>query len=65
MLVITQREGEFFTIGENIKVIFIEDLHGKIRLGIEAPRDIHILRSNAKIRAKQKGVNDEPSTIAE
>lgn len=44
MLVLTRKENESIVIGRDIeiKILGIED--GKVKLGIEAPRDIEIYR---------------------
>ena len=45
MLVLTRRSGESFFIGDNIE-IKISDISGdKVRVSIDAPREITILRS--------------------
>ena len=45
MLVITLREGDYIMIGEDIKIQY-DHINGKdhLALGIEAPRDLSILR---------------------
>lgn len=58
MLVLSRKKNESITIGENIRVMII-DVHGdRVRIGIEAPKDIPvhrkeileaILRENLKI----------------
>ena len=58
MLVLSRKKNESITIGENIRVMII-DVHGdRVRIGIEAPKDIQvhrkeileaILRENLKI----------------
>ena len=44
MLVITRRPGEYVLIGDDIKVHLLEK-GNQVRLGIEAPRDVPILRN--------------------
>ena len=45
MLVLTRSCGESIVIGNDIRVTFLEIRgEGKIRLGIEAPSDVAILR---------------------
>jgi carbon storage regulator len=44
MLIITRKQGESITIGENIKVTIL-DVKGKyVRVGVEAPRDVAVHR---------------------
>jgi len=44
MLVISRKVGEELKIGENIVIKIISVEKGQIKLGIDAPRDISILR---------------------
>ena len=45
MLVLTRQEGESITIGEGIVVRVVTLGPSQVRLGIEAPRDVLVLRS--------------------
>jgi carbon storage regulator len=45
MLVLSRKLGEKICIGENIVITVVDIERGKIRLGIDAPRDIPISRS--------------------
>ena len=44
MLVLSRKLGEKIRIGDNICITVVDVERGKIRLGIEAPRDIPIFR---------------------
>ncbi len=44
MLVLSRKLGERICIGENIFITVVDIDRGKIRLGIEAPRDIPVYR---------------------
>ena len=44
MLVLSRKLGEKIVIGENICITVIDIDRGKIRLGIEAPREIPVYR---------------------
>lgn len=44
MLVLSRKLGEKICIGENIRITVVDVERGKIRLGIEAPREIPIFR---------------------
>jgi carbon storage regulator len=44
MLVLSRKLGEKIHIGDNICITIVDVDRGKIRLGIEAPRDIPIYR---------------------
>jgi carbon storage regulator len=44
MLVITRKNDESFLIGDDIEVKIIEAEDGRVKIGIEAPRDKKIIR---------------------
>lgn len=69
MLVLSRKLGEKVVIGNNIVLTVVDIDNGKIRLGIEAPRDVPVVRSEllpedqrptAKARAKSKAA--QPAT---
>lgn len=45
MLVLTRRKQERITIGPDITLVIVEVRGDKVRLGIEAPRDVRIMRA--------------------
>lgn len=45
MLILRRKVNESLTIGEDIKVTVLTADDGKVRLAIEAPKDIPVLRS--------------------
>ena len=45
MLVLTRKPGEKIHIGSGITITVVEIKGGKIRLGIEAPEDVPVFRS--------------------
>ena len=48
MLVLSRKSMERIQIGENVVVTVLE-IHGnKVRIGIDAPKEIHVLRSELK-----------------
>ena len=47
MLVLTRKVGESIRIGDGI-VVRVLETGGRVRLGIEAPRDVSITRPDAK-----------------
>ena len=56
---LTIKRGHFFTIGGDIK-IWVEDAHGGYaKLAIDAPREIPILRDNAKVRQPRHRIEKE------
>lgn len=44
MLILNRKIGESIILGENIEVKILDIQDGKIKIGIEAPRDVAILR---------------------
>lgn len=44
MLVLGRKPGEYVVIGDNIKIKVIKSLGGDLRLAIEAPREMTIIR---------------------
>lgn len=44
MLVISRKVDETVHIGENVKVTVVAVVGGKVRLGIEAPKEVNVLR---------------------
>ena len=45
MLVLSRKIGERITIGDNITVVIQRIAGGRVSLGVEAPREVSILRS--------------------
>ncbi|MHC1695464.1 MAG: carbon storage regulator [Eubacteriales bacterium] len=45
MLIISRKSGESFVIGDGIKISIFEVSSDKVKIGIEAPRDVKVLRS--------------------
>ena len=62
MLVLTRKVGEKICIGENIFITVVDIDRGKIRLGIEAPRDIPISREELLTRGAKPHVVEVPVT---
>lgn len=48
MLCLSRKLNEKITINENIVVTVLEIRGGKVRVGVEAPRDVPILRDDAR-----------------
>lgn len=44
MLVITRKNGEGLHIGENVRVTVVETAKDRVKIGIEAPYDVRIIR---------------------
>lgn len=52
MLILTRREGQSVQIGDNIVVRVMELNDGSVRLAIDAPREVSILRTELIEAAK-------------
>jgi len=44
MLVLSRRSGEIITIGDNIQVMVLDVSGDRVKIGIEAPRDVPVHR---------------------
>lgn len=44
MLVVSRKQGESIIIGENIELKILEIGEGSIKIGIEAPKSVRVLR---------------------
>ena len=58
MLVLSRKEGEIIHIGENIHVRVVGIQGGRVKLGLEAPPEVPIRRSELAERAVHSPVAD-------
>jgi carbon storage regulator len=68
MLVIRRRAGESLFIGEDVEIRILEMGPSQVKLGIEAPKDITVLRS--EVRETQQAnisaaLERSPETLAQ
>lgn len=49
MLVLTRKIGESFVIGDSITITVVSSKGGQVRVGIDAPKDLAITRSELGI----------------
>ncbi|GAA0178094.1 carbon storage regulator CsrA [Clostridium sediminicola] len=61
MLVLTRKKGEKITLGDNIEVEVISIENGKVKLGIKAPKDLKIFRTEVLEEVKEE--NKEALTV--
>ena len=52
MLILQRKEGESLLIGEEVEVTVLAVEAGRVRLAIQAPREVPILRSELKTAAQ-------------
>ncbi|MCE9552186.1 MAG: carbon storage regulator [Planctomycetes bacterium] len=53
MLVLCRKSQEKIQVGENIVITVLQIKGNTVRLGIEAPRDVHVLRTELSITPDQ------------
>jgi carbon storage regulator len=54
MLILSRRAGESVTIGDDIKVSVVTVSGNQVRLGIEAPRAVRVLREEIFLAVEQE-----------
>ena len=65
MLILQRKEGESLLIGEDVEVTVMAVEAGRVRLAIQAPRSVTILRSELKVaaQANREAADDELSPL--
>lgn len=56
MLVVSRKSGESILIGDNIEVCILEVGDGTVKIGIEAPKSIKILRKELLVEVKKENI---------
>ena len=64
MLVLTRKLQEKITIAGNITVTVLRVKGQTVRIGIEAPREIRVIRGELPMEATTKEPNDQPADAA-
>ena len=64
MLVLSRKLGEKIYINDNICITVVDIDRGKIRLGIEAPRDVPIFRQELLAESKDGQPPKDKPTVA-
>jgi len=54
MLVLSRKSGEQLRIGDDITITVLEIKKGRMRIGIEAPREQRVLRAELQLEEPQK-----------
>ena len=65
MLILQRKEGESLLIGDEVEVTVLAVEAGRVRLAIQAPRSVTILRSELKraVQANQEAAVEETSPL--
>lgn len=63
MLVLTRNAGESLVIGDSIEIRIIEIQGDKVKIGIDAPKDVMILRSELIDEARSANFDAASSDI--
>ncbi len=58
MLVLSRKKDEKIIIGDSITLMVIEIKNDKVRLGIEAPKDVTVHREEVYAAIKEQNVHD-------
>ena len=59
MLVLSRKKDEKIMIGDSITLMVIEIRGGKVRLGIEAPKDVAVHREEVYDAIKREGARED------
>jgi carbon storage regulator len=65
MLVLTRKRNESIVIGDDIEVTVLSIVREKVRIGIQAPRDIPVFRKEVYLEIQQQRLEAGPSARAE
>jgi len=64
MLVLSRKAGEKIAIGDNIVIVVVDCGNGRVRIGIDAPRDVSVRRTEIVDRSRQS-FQTSPAATAE
>jgi carbon storage regulator len=65
MLVLSRRQNETVIIGDNIVVTVLSISSNQVRLGIQAPPEVRVLRGNIKTHNEPTGTKHDPPVSKE
>ncbi|MBD5162041.1 MAG: carbon storage regulator CsrA [Oscillibacter sp.] len=65
MLILQRKAGESLLIGEDVEISILSVEGGRVRLAIQAPKDVSILRSELKTAAEvnREAADEEASPL--
>ncbi|MDZ4658614.1 MAG: carbon storage regulator CsrA [Bythopirellula sp.] len=63
MLVLSRKKNESIVINDDITIVVVEIRGDKVRLGVEAPKEVPVHRNEVyeAIRRNQQGANEQPT----
>ncbi|MBQ4488176.1 MAG: carbon storage regulator CsrA [Ruminobacter sp.] len=65
MLILTRRLGESITIGDNVKLTVLSIKGSQVRIGVEAPKEVCIQRSELSMDKEQKSKDSSSDNSSE
>lgn len=65
MLVLTRKVGEKIKIGDDTVIRVLEISKGNVKVGIEAPRDVSIMRYEVYERIQEENIRSSRKTFSE
>ena len=65
MLILTRRLGESITIGDNVKLTVLSIKGSQVRIGVEAPKEVCIQRSELSMEKEQKSKDSSSDNSSE
>ena len=61
MLVLTRKSNQSIMIGDEIEISVLSIMGEKVRIGIQAPRDIPVFRKEVYLEIQREGGEDKPA----
>jgi carbon storage regulator len=61
MLVLSRKVGEKILIGENISVTVVRVAQGMVRIGVEAPQNLPVVREEIKDQMRERQSKKAPT----
>lgn len=65
MLILTRKVGECIRIGDTIEIKVLEVNRNNVRIGVEAPRNISVLRDEVYRKIQQENIHSTRSTSSD
>ncbi|MBY0588049.1 carbon storage regulator [bacterium] len=53
MLVLTRKRRQSILIGDSIRITIVDAGRGNVRVGVEAPKDLHVDREEVRQRSRE------------